>query len=475
MPCLLVSSSPGVGATCAAALIVTMPIDVAAIRPRSTRQEPEPAGAASSSGPPEPSATPLVPGSPVAKALAAVWSGASVTIVNAPPGSGKTQGVVSLVAQLSEHAGLRVLVQVVTRNQGVALAHRLVEQIAPRHVEIAIRNVEPGSLPAGLYSGARSAKVEPARVTVKTVASCAIRPPSDFDVVVVDEAYQATYADIALGASRAPQIVCVGDPGQIGPVITIDTSIFQHMADAPHRPAPEVLTGLKDARCFSLDKTFRLGPASAAAIAPLYNFPFTSAGVPRRLVGAGEANRGRPYGEIEAIEMPPAASPDDLSVLRAIVDRACELVHTRLYWPDPAGSENKEATRHVSESDIAVVLARNSQVSIVKGLLVERGLPEVIVSTADRIQGAEYPIIVALDPLVGASRTNDHALSNGRLCVMVSRHTTHLSWFHDAAWRKALAGRSITAVRGRAVREALVGHEATCTDGHDRLTTSHVA
>ena len=434
-----------------------MPIDVATIRPKSARPAPEPAD----TPPSEPSAKPLVPGSPVAKALAAVWSGASVTIVNAPPGSGKTQGVVSLVAQLSEHAGLRVLVQVVTRNQGVALAHRLVEQIAPKHVEIAIRNVEPGSLPAGLYSGARSAKVEPARVTVKTVASCAIRPPSDFDVVVIDEAYQATYADIALGASRAPQIVCVGDPGQIGPVITIDTSIFQHMADAPHRPAPEVLAGLKDARCFSLDKTFRLGPASAAAIAPLYNFPFTSAGVPRRLVGAGEANRGRPYGEIEAIEMPPAASPDDLSVLRAIVDRVCELVHTRLYWPDPASSEKREATRHVSESDIAVVLARNSQVSIAKGLLVERQLPEVIVSTADRIQGAEHPIIVALDPLVGASGTNDHALSNGRLCVMVSRHTTHLSWFHNATWRKALAGRSITAVRGRAVREALVGHEAT--------------
>ena len=461
------------GHTWRAALTQGMPIDVAAIRPSSSRQAGEPAGTASSSGPPEPSAKPLVPGSPIAKALATVWSGAPVTIVNAPPGSGKTAGVVSIVAQLSEHAGLRVLVEVVTRNQGVALAHRLVEQVAPRHVEIAIKNVEPGSLPTGLYSGARSAKVEPSRVSVKTVASCAMRPPTDFDVIVVDEAYQATYADIALGASTAPQIVCVGDPGQIGPVVTIDTSIFQHMADAPHRPAPEVLAGLGDARCFSLDKTFRLGPASAAAIAPLYGFPFVSAGVPRRLVGAGEANRGRPYAEIEAIELPAAASPDDLSVLRAVVDRVCELVHTRLYWPGPAGGEGGEATRRASESDVAVVLARNSQVSIAKGLLVERDLPEVIVSTADRIQGAERPIVVALDPLVGASRTNDHALSNGRLCVMVSRHTTHLSWFYDPTWRKALAGRSITAVRGRAVREALVGHKADCATS--QRTQSHVA
>ncbi|MDA8315032.1 MAG: AAA family ATPase [Actinomycetota bacterium] len=443
-----------------------MPIDVASIRPRSAHPAPEPADAAVAARPSEPSAKPLVPGSVVAKALAAIWGGAPVTIVDAPPGSGKTAGVVSLVAHLTEHAGLRVLIQVVTRNQGVALAHRLVEQIAPKHVEVAIKNIEPGSLPTGLYSGTRSTKAERSRVTVKTVASCAFRSPSDFDVIVVDEAYQATYADIALGASRAPQIVCVGDPGQIGPVVTIDTSIWQHMADAPHRPAPEVLAGLEGAKRFSLDRTWRLGPASAAAIAPLYNFPFASACVPRRLVGAGEANRHRTYGEIEAIEVPDASSPDDLDVLRAVTDRVAELVHTRLYWPAAEGSDDNdsaEATRHTAESDIAVVLSRNSQVSIAKGLLAERGLDAVAVSTADRIQGAEYPIVVALDPAVGADGSNDHAMSNGRLCVMASRHTTHLSWVHDARWRKATAGRAVTAVRGRAVREALTSHAGSAS------------
>lgn len=447
-----------------------MPIDVAAIRPRSTHPAPEPAEAPAPARPSEPSAKPIVPGSAVAKVIAAVWAGSPVTILDAPPGSGKTESVVNLVAHLTEQAGLRVLVQVVTRNQGAALAHRLVTQVPARHVEVAIKSLEPGALPAGLYAGKRGVKVAPARVTVKTVASCAFRAPSEFDVIVVDEAYQATYADIALGASKAPQIVCVGDPGQIGPVITIDTSIFQHLSDAPHRPAPEVLAGLDGARRFSLERTFRLGPVSAAAIAPLYGFPFTSAGVPRRLVGAGEANRGHHYAEIEAVEVPVASSADDLSVLRTVVDRVAALVHTRLYWPDPAASSpggadadaDREpvATRHTAEGDIAVVLARNSQVSIVKGLLAERDLPGVIVSTADRIQGAERPIVVALDPALGSDGSSDHAMSNGRLCVMASRHTTHLSWVHDAAWRKVCAGRSTTAVRARAVREALVAHKA---------------
>lgn len=272
-----------------------MPIDVSTIRPQGAASdqggEPATPGAA---GTPGVRATPLVPGSVVAKALAAIWQGAPLTNIDAPPGSGKTATVVSLVAHLTEHAGLRVLVQVVTRSQGLALAHRLVEQIDPMHVEMAIKSLEPGSLPAGLYSGSRADKVKRSRVTIKTVASCAYWAPDGFDVIVIDEAYQATYADVALGAGTAPQVVCVGDPGQIGPVVTVDTSIWQSMRDAPHRPAPEVLGNLEGARRFSLDKTWRLGPATTAAIAPLYSFRFVSACVPRRLVGAGDFCGGAP-------------------------------------------------------------------------------------------------------------------------------------------------------------------------------------
>lgn len=428
-----------------------MPIDVASIRPQSTAS-PEPANRSVGAAPADPCAKPLVPGSAVAKALAAIWSGMPVTVLDAPPGSGKTESVVGIVAHLVEHAGLRVLIQVVTRNQGVALAHRLVRQIPPQVVEVAIKNLEPGVLPGGLYAGVRGRQVEPARVTVKTVASCAFRSPTEFDVIVVDEAYQAAYADISLGASRAPQILCVGDPGQIGPVITVDTSIWQHLDDAPHRPAPEVLAGLEGARRLSLDRTFRLGPRSAAAIAPLYGFPFSSAEVPRSLVGVGETNRGHRYDEIEALEVPPASGPDDLSVLRAVVARVASLVHTRQSFPAPNG---EVATRHSMPSDIAVVVARNSQVSLLRGLLAEQELEQVVVSTADRIQGAEHPIVVAVDPALGTRETNDHAMSNGRLCVMASRHTTHLTWVHDGTWHKTLAGRSTTAVQARAVRSAL--------------------
>lgn len=429
-----------------------MPIDVSTLDPSAAHTD-----EATEAEPTGPRAKPLVPGSVVAKALAAIWAGAPLTIVDAPPGSGKTASVVDIVAHLTENAGLRVLVEVVTRNQGVALAHRLVEQIAPAHVEVGIKNVAPGSLPAGLYSGLRGSTVKKSRVTVRTVASCGVSMPTGFDVVVVDEAYQATYAGVFLATVGVPQVVCVGDPGQIGPVITVDTSIWESMSEPPHRPAPEVLAAADCASRYSLETSWRLGPKSAAAIAPLYNFAFASGCVPRRLVGAGDANRGRTYGEIESITVPDTDAPDDLGVLGRVASRVDELLATRLYWPDP-DDPGVEATRHTATRDIAVVVSRNSQVSIVSGMLAERGLDGVTVGTADRLQGAEFPIVVALDPALGSDGSSGHAMSNGRLCVMASRHTTHLSWIHDSLWTKALVGRSVTAVRGRAVRKALTSY-----------------
>lgn len=438
-----------------------MPITASAIRPKPIVNKPEPESA-NEADDTRPSAKPLVPGSVIAKILAAVWAGAPITIVDAPPGSGKTASVVNLVAHLTEHAGLRVLVQVVTRNQGVALAHRLVEQIDPTFIEIGIKKLPPGSLPAGVYSGGSVSPTKP-RVTVKTVASCAIGMPTYCDVIVVDEAYQAVYADIALGTAHVPQIVCVGDPGQIGPIVTIDTSIWQNLPSAPHRPAPEVLAGLKGARRFSLDRTWRLGHASAKAIAPLYNFPFSSAGVKRSLVADGNTDAQRHYGEIEAIQVPDASGPDDIVVMSAVVDRVAELMTTKLLWQSPDGEDQSRST---DASDIAVVVSRNSQVSIVEGILAARQIVGVTVHTADRIQGAEYPIVVALDPAVGADGVSDHAMSNGRLCVMASRHTTHLSWIHDSRWRSVMAGRATASMKGRAVREALTEHSIRTDAGH---------
>lgn len=61
------------------------------------------------------------------------------------------------------------------------------------------------------------------------------------DVLIVDEAYQCTYADLGALGSMASQVVCVGDPGQVDPVVTEDTSRWATSPTGPHVPAPTAL------------------------------------------------------------------------------------------------------------------------------------------------------------------------------------------------------------------------------------------
>lgn len=47
--------------------------------------------------------------------------------------------------------------------------------------------------------------------------------------------------------------------------------------------------------------------------------------------------------------------------------------------------------------------------------------------------------MVALDPLVGKTSIGEHQLPLGRLCVMASRHMTHLTWVYAENWKDILA------------------------------------
>ena len=278
--------------------------------------------------------------------------------------------------------------------------------------------------------------------------------------MVVDEAYQATFASVAAAAAKVPQLLLVGDPGQIGPVVTVDTSVWERMPDAPHRRAPEVFKSRDDAACFSIRESYRLGPRSVAAVAPLYDFRFTSARPPRSAVNRD----GELLPEIAALEVPLSSDPDNETTIRAVADRSAGLVGVTLTGPGTDPARNPiTLSWAASPADVAVVVSRNSQVSIVTGLLAERGLVgcpkagEITVGTADSLQGGQWPLVVALDPAAAVGADNDHAMSLGRLGVMISRHTTALSWIFDHSWESVFEGDSNATVRGTAVRRALCG------------------
>ena len=82
------------------------------------------------------------------------------------------------------------------------------------------------------------------------------------DVCVVDEAWQMTYADLGGLGPLSPQVVLVGDPGQIAPVVTGDARRCQTWSAGPQRAAPEaLLAAYPDAVTrLRLPHTWRLGP-----------------------------------------------------------------------------------------------------------------------------------------------------------------------------------------------------------------------
>jgi hypothetical protein len=384
----------------------------------------------------------LVPGSKTAKVLAHVWRGGELTIVDAPPGSGKTSLVSNIVANLATRAQMHILVAMPTRAQCLALAHRLATELSIDNIKIDMKDVEPEDLPEG-YDAKRHTTHIPL-VTIATLAKAKFMDRSNIDLLVVDEAYQATHALVAQAKTDIPQVLMVGDPGQIGPVVTVDTSIWSGQKDAPHLPAPLVTHGSKDVERFSLDVTYRLGATTVKVIAPIYKFPFASA----RPLRSAVTNDGEITNEIESVEVEHSDEVDNLDCLATMVSRAASFVGGSLVEGDE--------TRELRAEDIALVVSRNSQVSILTGMSRSLG-HDFVIGTADRLQGGEWPVVMALDPMYGANGESEHNQSIGRLCVMVSRHTAHLTWVHDDSWIETTAGTDRIDRTNRQVREQLIG------------------
>lgn len=399
-----------------------------------------------------------VPGSPMARVLYEIWLGRPIVSVDSPPGAGKTTLVTDVVEHLARRSGMQVVVATPTRRGALDLAERL---------GLALGNTPGGDARVALGLSLKpheevtervSTTLTGQSVVVRTLASARMNMPH-CDLLVVDEAYQAVFADVALAAEHAGQVLLVGDPGQIGPVEQSNTAIWAGMTLAPHLRAPEVFRRADDALTMRLPSTFRIGPDAARAIAPLYDFPFDSRR-PDRWAESG----GHRLAEIRATQVPPAG-PDgefDLAVLDQVATIAAGYVGLGLYESVPGGGQR---SRLVEATDVAVVVARSGQEAAVRALMRRAGrdLGGITVGTADRLQGGQWPVVVALDPLVGAVDADDFRAGPGRLCVMASRHTTHLEWIHDGRWADLLNAaataeddrRADDTRKGAAVRRAL--------------------
>ncbi|GEL47176.1 helicase [Cellulomonas hominis] len=388
---------------------------------------------------------PFPDGTPQAASLRDLLAGHPAVLCDSPPGAGKSTMVAKVVSWLHTHTDATVAVATFTNEQGTAIAAAISHELGVDgrglpQVQVASRNM---AVPAG--AAAPGARTGSNPVTVRTVASCKINPP-DVDVMVFDEAYQVTFADFSKAADRAEQVLLVGDPGQIGPVIAFNVGAWSHLRQAPQMRAPEVLAARNGVARHSLQHTYRLGPDTAAAIAPLYPFTFDSARPERHLDGLD--------GEIACVLVPERPDPYDLATMRSVARAATDYVGRVLVERDENG---RPRTRPLGQDDVAIVVSRNAQASALEALLLEAGVPGITVGTADRLQGGQWHAVVAVDPTLSGAES-EHALSSGRLCVMTSRHMTHLTWVYDPGWEDVLEQASDPEDAGRAasVRAALV-------------------
>jgi hypothetical protein len=78
----------------------------------------------------------------------------------------------------------------------------------------------------------------------------------------------------------------------------------------------------------------------------------------------------------------------------------------------------------LSSQRVAVIAAHNDQVQAVRFGLSQAGVdPDaVVVSTANKIQGREYDLVIVWHPLAGRRDATAFHLEAGRMCVMLSRH-----------------------------------------------------
>ncbi|MEH0110727.1 AAA family ATPase [Tersicoccus sp. MR15.9] len=396
----------------------------------------------------------LVPGSVLARALYEVWDGTPVVIVKSPPGAGKTTLIVQVITYLAERSDLSVVVATPTRRGAVDVARRCAAALGSTKedpkIRLALRDAKP-------IEGVKS---EPSAVdhftsdrtpVVRTIASCKGQSRPKCDVMIIEEAYQSTYGDVVQATDDAEQVLMVGDPGQIGPVVSANVDIFRGRSEAPHMRAPEVYERRPYATVLSMDTTYRLGQETVDAIAPLYGFAFDS-GRPDRWVADPTGNR---IAEIVPVQVPAPTRVDDLDAMRTVADYAADMVGVEHVEVGPDGVRT---TRRLGQQDVAVVVAHNAQVTAVAALLRQEGYPDIAVGTANSMQGGQWAGVVALDPLAGMDEAGEFQTFPGRLCVMASRHTACLVWVHDGQWEAKLSNPNLDkkeARLGKKVRRAL--------------------
>ncbi|EFC81380.1 AAA domain-containing protein [Parafrankia sp. EUN1f] len=438
-------------------------------------------------------------------------------IVDSPPGAGKSTLVVRTAAVLAA-SGAPLMIVAQTNEQVDDLVERLSARLADELPAARIGRLgRTGYLPsarlAGLSNVVTASDVdslgEP-EVTISTAAKWAYVREGTWPWAIVDEAYQMRSDTLLAIAARFERALFVGDPGQLDPFSTVTGDRWHGLVWNPMQSAVAVLQrNNPDLPVHRLPVSWRLPRTAQDVVADAF-YPFTG------------FRTGTGFGERGLVVPGPAESPVD-DVLDVAATTGWGLLelparHTmrtdaeavaavaqltrRILERGTLATSGGERTR-ITPGRIAVGAAHRDQVVAIRaalgGLAATEGDADhpaagsgsgagafgasgagpgsagwdgqVVVDTANRLQGREYEITVVLHPLSGRRDATAFHLEAGRLCVLASRHRQACLVVARAGIRELLdahptsdpvhLGEPVRFPDGWAANQAMLAHLAT--------------
>ncbi len=368
----------------------------------------------------------------------------AAVVAAAPAGAGKSHFVSATVGMLRTQR-LSVALVAPTNEQVQNLVAR-VKELNP-DLPVAFVHAQGRELPADIAdlpgitqpsaTGAQNSGDPLVVATLHKFADAYLRNGlSGFDVLVIDEAFQADAARYYVVANVAPTHLLVGDTGQLDPFSTIaDATFWRGGSEDPLQTAAGVL--LRNHPTTAIHRvpiTWRLSPEAVAIARCFYPGHIFGAAVrpgvrQLQLMRPGPGSRSLAtvdhaldeaanYGWAH-VTLPGApvltADPATAELIR-------DLVHRLFARSARARCENRTDLTDLRPGDVAVGVSHNDQKDLVRALLDDAGLTGVVVDTANRLQGLTFEVVIAWHPLAGSTVTDAFHLDPGRLCVLLTRH-----------------------------------------------------
>ncbi len=370
--------------------------------------------------------------------LLSVAADEPLIIVKAPPGSGKTRLILEAAAFLRSR-NQRIAIAAQTNSQADDICGRLDREFPFEVVRYCSSGtkIRPNLGDRVRWEDSSTALPGGPEVVVGTAAKWGFASPEPaFDWLMVDEAWQLAYADFMLLEQVAPRFLLVGDPGQIAPVVTVDTSRWATSESPPHVAAPELLLEGEgnDALELALPATYRLPEDSAEAVRKFYDFEFEAVARPGdRAIELESADETSPLDTaLEkldnssmvaiALSTPPEGPPlEEDSELAELAGQVVSRLLDRKATLFVDGEEKR-----LEPEDIGLCATHRRMNSRMIEALAPDLVGRVTADTAERWQGLENAVMVVVHPISGSLEPSTFDLQTERLCVMASRHKVAL-------------------------------------------------